>query len=295
MSEDERADPVDATPTPRPGDTYVQSFARGLAVIRAFGADAPTQTLTEVARRTGLTRAGARRILLTLEGLGYVTAEGRRFQLSPSILELGLAYLRSQPLWPVGDALLLKLASDLQASAALWVLDGDEVVCQSRVPARHVGPHERGSGHRLPAARTAAGRVLLAEAAGSPAPASVTTDARSDAPDAPSTPATPATPDTPANRAGIESSPAPDAAPDDRIEAGATIHPLRQQGWCLVEAGHDEPVSALAVPVRDRLGRRIAALDLSLPGPEAPAPAWIEQALPRLLQTADELSASLAG
>ncbi|WP_348754568.1 helix-turn-helix domain-containing protein, partial [uncultured Aquincola sp.] len=84
-------------PGPTPGDTYVQSFARGLAVIRSFSAEAPSQTLTEVATRTGLTRAGARRILLTLEGLGYVEAQGRQFRLTPKILDLGFAYLSSLP------------------------------------------------------------------------------------------------------------------------------------------------------------------------------------------------------
>jgi IclR family pca regulon transcriptional regulator len=79
---------------PRPGDTYVQSFARGLAVIRSFSAQAPSQSLSEVASRTGLTRAGARRILLTLEGLGYVESQGRQFRLTPKILDLGLPISR---------------------------------------------------------------------------------------------------------------------------------------------------------------------------------------------------------
>src|SRR5690606_41234415 len=68
---------------PKPGDSYVRSFARGLAVLRSFGADAPAQTLSEVAERTGLTRAGARRILLTLLSLGYVSVEGRLLRLTP--------------------------------------------------------------------------------------------------------------------------------------------------------------------------------------------------------------------
>ena len=77
--------------TPRPGDSYVQSFARGLGVIRSFSAEAPAQTLSEVAARTGLTRAGARRILLTLQTLGYVKSDGKLFQLTPRIMELGFA------------------------------------------------------------------------------------------------------------------------------------------------------------------------------------------------------------
>src|ERR1700744_1976039 len=83
----------------RPGDAYVQSCARGLAVIRSFDATRPAQTLTEVAAASGLSRAGARRILLTLQALGYVEADGRYFTLTAKILDLGFAYLTSMPFW----------------------------------------------------------------------------------------------------------------------------------------------------------------------------------------------------
>ena len=76
---------------PVPSDGYVQSFARGLEVIRSFSADAPEQTLSEVAARSGLTRAGARRFLLTLQTLAYVEGDGKHYRLTPSILELGFA------------------------------------------------------------------------------------------------------------------------------------------------------------------------------------------------------------
>ena len=83
----------------QPSDSYVQSFARGLSVIRAFGPERSQMTLSEVAAVTGLTRAGARRILLTLEHLGYVTVDDRKFALTPRILELDYAYLSGTPLW----------------------------------------------------------------------------------------------------------------------------------------------------------------------------------------------------
>ena len=100
----------------RPSDSHVQSFARGLEVLRSFGADAPTQTLSEAAERTGLTRAGARRILLTLQGLGYVALEGRDFRLTPKVLELGFAYLASQPWWHVAQPLMEELTQTLHES-----------------------------------------------------------------------------------------------------------------------------------------------------------------------------------
>src|SRR5436190_7742866 len=92
-----------AMPGPTPGDSYVQSFARGLEVIRSFSASAPRQTLSEVAARTGLTRAGARRILLTLHTLGYVESDGKMFSLTPRILDLGFAYLSSMPIWNLAE------------------------------------------------------------------------------------------------------------------------------------------------------------------------------------------------
>src|SRR4249920_957214 len=103
---------------PRPGDTYVQSFARGLGVIRSFSAQAPQQTLTEVAQRTGLTRAGARRILLTLESLGYVQSQGRQFSLTPKILDLGFAYLSSLPLWNLAEPVMEALVADVKESCS---------------------------------------------------------------------------------------------------------------------------------------------------------------------------------
>ena len=106
-----------AEPAPdKPGDSYVQSFARGLAVIRAFDAKRPEQTLTDVAAATGLTRAGARRILLTLQTLGYVEAEGRLFRLTPKILDLGFAYLTSMPFWNLAEPVMEELSAQVHES-----------------------------------------------------------------------------------------------------------------------------------------------------------------------------------
>src|SRR5258706_12539007 len=106
-----------------PGDSYVQSFARGLAVIRAFNAERPEQTLTEVAAATGLTRAGARRILLTLQTLGYVESEGRLFRLTPKILDLGFAYLTSMPFWNLAGPVMEELSARVHESCSAAVLD----------------------------------------------------------------------------------------------------------------------------------------------------------------------------
>jgi IclR family transcriptional regulator, pca regulon regulatory protein len=107
---------------PRPSSEYVQSFARGLAVIRAFGPGSPRMTLSEVAQQTGLTRAGARRILLTLQTLGYVGADDRQFFLTPQVLQLGYSYLSSMPLWDVAQPLMEALVERVHESCSVSVL-----------------------------------------------------------------------------------------------------------------------------------------------------------------------------
>lgn len=145
-----------------PSDSYLQSFARGLAVIRAFGPETPQMTLTEVATRTGLTRAGARRILLTLEHLGYVVADDRRFSLTPRILDLGYAYLSATPLWNLALPYMEAVAEATRESCSVSVLDGVDVVYILRLSTHKVMSINLSVGSRLPAWVTAMGRVLLA-------------------------------------------------------------------------------------------------------------------------------------
>lgn len=95
----------------------MQSFARGLEVIRSFSAEQPVQTLSEVAAQTGLTRAGARRILLTLQTLGYVHSDGKHFRLTARILDLGYAYLSSQPIWNLASPLMEALSEKCRSPA----------------------------------------------------------------------------------------------------------------------------------------------------------------------------------
>ena len=154
--------PSPSSTTPPPGDTYVQSFARGLQVIRSFSAQAPQQTLSEVAARSGLTRAGARRILLTLQTLGYVESDGRNFRLTARILDLGFAYLSSLPLWNLAEPLMESLVEEVKESSSAAVLEGQDIVYVLRVPTHKILSIGLGVGSRLPAYCTSMGRVLLA-------------------------------------------------------------------------------------------------------------------------------------
>lgn len=151
----------DADEAKKLGDSYVQSFARGLAVIKAFSAERPAQSLTEVAEVAGLTRAGARRILLTLVYLGYVRVVGRQFRLTPKILDLGFAYLSSTPFWNAAESVVETLVEEVRQSSSIAVLDGADIVYVLRVPTRKIMALNLSIGSRLPAVNTSMGRILL--------------------------------------------------------------------------------------------------------------------------------------
>lgn len=248
---------------PRPGDTYVQSFARGLGVIRSFDAGAPQQTLSEVAQRAGLTRAGARRILLTLASLGYVQQHGRHFALTPRILDLGFAYLSSLPLWNLAEPVMEALVAQVKESCSAAVLDGTEIVYVLRVPTHKIMSINLGIGSRLPAFCTSMGRTLLAEL----------------------------------DEAALDDLFARD--PPGRRTARTIVEPaalkaelarVRHQGWCLVDQELEEGLVSLAAPIRDRAGRAIAALNISGQAARTSPAHMQREFLPRLLDAAARIS-----
>src|SRR5947209_3228937 len=146
---------------PRNAD-FVQSLERGLMVVRAFDADHRELGLSEVARATGLTRAAARRFLLTLVRLGYMQVSDGRFSLSPRVLELGYAYLSSLTLPEVAQPHMETLVATVNESSSISVLDDLEIVYVARVPTRRIMSITLSVGTRLPAYATSMGRVLLA-------------------------------------------------------------------------------------------------------------------------------------
>ena len=143
-------------------DPFVQSFARGLSIITCFGADNPVMTLSEIAERVNLSRAAARRFLLTLENLGYVSLDGRNFQLTAKVLDLGYGYLSSLSLPEIAQPHLEVLASRVHESASASVLDGTDIIYIARVPIRRIMSVKINIGTRMPAHATSMGRVLLA-------------------------------------------------------------------------------------------------------------------------------------
>ena len=130
---------------------YVQSLARGLSVLRAFDADHTHLSLAEIAHARQLSRAAARRLVLTLQHLGYVRAVGRDYTLSPRVLELGFGYLGSLKLTDLAQPLIEELAQRIDQSCSMAVLDGQSIVYVLRVPVRRVMTVSLGVGARLPA------------------------------------------------------------------------------------------------------------------------------------------------
>jgi IclR family pca regulon transcriptional regulator len=225
-----------ASEAPKPGDTYVQSFARGLQVIRSFNAAQPAQTLTEVAGATGLTRAGARRILLTLQALGYVEATGRQFRLTAKTLDLGFAYLTSLPIWNLAEPVMEELVEQVHESCSASVLDGPEIVYVLRVPTRKIMTINLSIGSRLPAFCTSMGRVLLS--------------ALDDA-------ALERVLDASELRAHTGRTLV------ERTPLKAEIARVRAQGWAIVDQELEAGLISLSAPIRNRQGRIVAALNIS--------------------------------
>jgi len=143
-------------------DDYIPSLEKGLAVLELFGAENPEWTLSQIARELKLTPGSTRRILRTLEKLGYAVSDEGRFCLTPRVLNLGFAYLSSQPFSKTAQPLLVRLARQLDATCCITVLDEREIVYIARGTHKQIEPFYVHVGARLPAYATAPGKVLLA-------------------------------------------------------------------------------------------------------------------------------------
>jgi len=155
------AQPNPASSAP-PSREFVQGLERGFAVVHALGADARALSITEVAQRTGLSRAVARRYLLTLHELGYVVQNGADFSLTPRLLDLGFTYLSTIDVANIAQPVMEEITNTLHESCSAAVLDGAEVVYVARVQAKRIMSINLVVGSRLPAHATSMGKVLLA-------------------------------------------------------------------------------------------------------------------------------------
>ena len=248
------------------GEHFVQSLERGLAVIRAFTAEAPDLSLADVARRTGLSRAAARRFLLTLLDLEYVRNDGGRYSLTPRVLELGYAYVASLSLPEVAEPHLERLAAETGEFPAVSVLDGHDIVVVARVPVSRLMTVAINVGTRLPAYATATGRVLLAGL----------TDEELDA--------------------YLERVQLDRLSPRTVRSAGALraeLARVRAQGWAIVDQELEAGLRAVAAPIRDRDGRVVAAVNLSTHASRTTTETMRRRLLPALLATAARIEGDL--
>jgi IclR family pca regulon transcriptional regulator len=245
---------------------YVQSLERGLAVIKAFGAESPDLRLSDVARATGLTRAAARRFLLTLVRLGYVRQDGNVFSLRPSILELGYAYLSVLSLPEVAQPHMEALVGDVNESSSIAVLDDLDIVYVARVPTRRIMTITIAVGTRLPAYATSMGRVLLA---------GLDADDLGERLDR-------------VEIAQLTTTTVPDGeALRKRIEQ------VRSAGWAAVDQELEEGVRSAAVPIRDAQGRTSAAMNVSVHATRMTMPTLRREVVPKLLKTAEAIESDL--
>jgi IclR family transcriptional regulator, pca regulon regulatory protein len=261
--EPEADEPTEATPR---NVNFVQSLDRGLAVIRAFDAQHPRLQLSEVARATGLTRAAARRFLLTLVDLGYVRLDGREFSLRPRVLELGYSYLSGIRLPEIAQPHLKSLVARVNESSSVAVLDGGDVVYVARVPTQRIMNVMVTVGTRFPAHATSLGQALLAflppgeldhylshAHLGARSPHTLT----------------------------------------DRTRLSARLEHVRAQGFAMVDQELEEGLRSAAAPIRNRDGVVTAAINVSVSASRTTLRQLEEDFVPPLLDTARQIEQDL--
>jgi IclR family pca regulon transcriptional regulator len=236
-------------------------------VIKTFTRERPSLTLTEIADQTGLTRAAARRFLLTLRDLGYVQSDGRQFSLRPRVLELGYSYLSSLPVWDVARPHLEELAEKVRETTSASVLDGTDIVFVARVETKRIMSMTLGVGSRLPAWATAMGRILLADLS-------------------------PARLDEYFQEVRLE--PLSERTITDQTKLRRLIRQAGARGWTLVDQEVEEGVRSLAVPIRSPNGRAEAALTVCSHAFRVSVDRVVKEFLPWLQGTSERISAELA-
>ncbi len=249
------------------GPDFVEALARGLDVLACFNADRPAMSLSDVAAAAGLARPTARRLLLTLEELGFVRSSGGLFQLTPKVLTLGTAYVSALGLWDIARPHLEALVARTGESSSMSQLDGSDIVYVARVSVPKLIVLRVEIGTRFPAVQTSQGKVLLA--ALSPAEFEATLALPS--------------------RAGL---PAYIGRSAEQLRDELTL--VRARGWALADEELAPGVRSVAVPVRDAAGVVRAAANVTVHAAETSIDRLLGDHLPLLLRTAGDISAEWA-
>ncbi|MDX3568517.1 IclR family transcriptional regulator domain-containing protein [Streptomyces sp. ID05-47C] len=249
------------------GPDFIEALARGLEVIAAFRPGHPRMSLAQVAGATGLARPTARRILLTLEELGYVRSCETGFALTPRVLELGVAYVRSMGLWDIARPHMERLVERTDESCSVAQLDGSDIIYVARVAVPKLVTLSVQIGTRFPALQTSLGKVLLAAL-----PADELEKVLAEP-----------------SRSGL--TPCWQPGPDER---DAVLREVRARGWSLTDQQLAPGIRSVAAPLRDGSGQVIAALNVNCHAAETSVERLVEEHLPLLLQTAGDISADFA-
>ena len=245
------------------GDGFVEAFAKGLAVINAFNGEKRSLTMADIAERTDLPRAGARRLLYTLVQLGYARIHGGLFELTPKIIELGRAFLSSATNLDFAKPIVEALARETGELCTMSVLDGVDIVYVVRVEPTLSLTRSYGVGSRLPAYATSMGRVLLAGLPPQNAKAILKASRL--------------------RKLTKRTKTDPEILMAEIARAGKV-------GWCLVQQEIELGVCGLSAAVRNRQGATRAAVSISFNMSRFDRKLALEVALPRLLEAAGKLS-----
>jgi IclR family pca regulon transcriptional regulator len=249
------------------GPDFVEALARGLDVLACFGPDRPAMTLSDVAAAAGLARPTARRLLLTLEELGFVRSSGGAFTLTPKVLSLGMAYVGALGLWDVARPHLEELVAATGESSSMAQLDGSDIVYVARVAVPKLIALRVEIGTRFPAVQTSQGKVLLAALGAAELADTLAQPSRS----------------------GL-----PPYIGRSREQLAEELTAVRARGWALADEELAPGVRSVAVPVRDGAGTVRAAMNVTVHAAETSTERLLDEHLPRLLRTAGDISADWA-
>lgn len=254
-------------PRENTGPDFVEALARGIDVLRAFQPHVPTMSLSDVAAATGLARPTARRILLTLEELGYVRVAAAGFSLTPRVLELGMAYVLSQDLWDLSRPHLRALVDRTGESSSIAQLDGSDIVYVARLAVPKIIALQVTVGTRFPALQTSLGKVLLADLPPEAVPGVLAEPSRSNV--------------------------IPRWNPT-ATEMESLLQEVRARGWALTDEQLAMGIRSVAAPIRDGQGRVVAAVNVTVHAAETSTEKLVNEFLPALLHTASAISADVA-
>ncbi len=249
------------------GPDFVEALARGLDILAGFDASHRSMSLSEVAATADLARPTARRLLLTLQELGYVQSGDGGYQLTPKVIGLGMSYVSSLGLWDIARPHLESLVRRTGESSSMAQLDGSDIVYVARVSVPKIIALRVDIGTRFPAAQTSQGKVLLAD---------LTSERLAHVLEQPS-------------RAGLP--PYIGRTPEQLHEE---LTQVRARGWALADEELAPGVRSVAVPVRDGTGAVRAAMNVTVHAAETSTHDLLEQHLPRLQRTAGDVSAEWA-